>query len=382
MKVFSAPTVNAHILEKQMLGNVKAATAEEAVKRLVAIDSGSLPNTCYSLSLRVKNFNPAAFQNSLSSGKLARIRGLKGNLQVIPTDLMPAVYAASAESREARAKSLLQGWGIGEEEYGRVRTAIIEGLGTKEKTLPQLKNGLKPGVSRDLVRTKGKKKERSTNVAVVATAMWERWELLRGGTGRAPCEDPGRYSLFSRRFGKMKLDMDRHEAVKKLAGQYVAAYGPVSAEDIAWWLGIPVKEALSVLDRKAVEQVEVEGITGEFFAAAGPEIGDIRPGSGIVMLAADDPYVKAYARRERFVPSLYLDRMITRFGESVSTVLIGGAVAGTWHIDREMEGDLVDVELFGPVAEGSDERLERAADEAGGFFTGDHMPVRISVYKR
>ena len=382
MKVFSAATVNAHILEKQMLGSTKATSPEEAMKALLAIDSGSLPNTCYSLSLRVKNFNAAAFQQALATGRLARVKGLKGNLQVLHTDLMPAVFAASAESREARAKSLLQGWGIGEDEYGRVRAAIIEGLGTKEKTLPQLKNGLKPGVSRDLVKTKGKKKERSTNVAVVATAMWERWELLRGGTGRAPCEDPGRYSFFSRRFGKMKLDMDRQEAVRKLAGQYVAAYGPVSAEDIAWWLGVSVKEAQAALDKKAVEQVGVEGISGEFFVAGGRDIGDARPGSDILMLAADDPYVKAYARRERFVPSLYLDRMITRFGESVSTVVIGGAVTGIWHIDREMEGDLVDVELFGPVAEGLDPVVECAAEAAGRFFTGDHVPVRISVYKK
>ncbi|CAJ35821.1 winged helix DNA-binding domain-containing protein [Methanocella arvoryzae] len=382
MKIYSPTAVNAFILEKQMLANRKASSLEEAVKDLLVIDSGSLPNTCYSLSLRVKNFNPAAFQQSLSGGRLARVRGLKGNLQVMHTDLMPAVFAASAESREARAKSLLQGWGIGEDEYRRTSAAIIEALGTKEKTLPQLKNGLKPGVSRDLVKTKGKKKERSTNVAVVATAMWERWELLRGGTGRAPCEDPGRYSLFSRRFGRMKLDMDRKEAVRKLAGQYVAAYGPVSVDDIAWWLGISVKEAQATLDRKALEQVEIEGCAGEYFTAAGQDIGDKEPGTAIAILAADDPYVKAYARRERFVPGLYLDRMITRFGESVSTAVIGGAVTGIWHIDREMEGDLVDVELFGPVAEGLDPVVECAAEAAGRFFTGDHVPVRISIYKK
>lgn len=381
MKVYSAAAVNAHVLQKQLLSGTKATSPEEAVQALLAIDSGSLPNTCYSLRLRVKGFNPAAFQQSLSTGKLARVRGLKGNLQVVPVGLMSAVFAASAQSREASVKASLTGWGIDEEEYRRVSAAIVEALGSKEKTLPQLKNGLKPGISRDLVRSRGRKKERSTNVAVVAAAMWERWELLRGGIGRVPCEDPGRYSLFTRRF-KLKLDMDRRDAVKQLARQYVAAYGPVSLEDLAWWLGIPAKEAAAVIDRNAVEQVEIEGLKGEYFVAAGEEIRELKPVASVLALPADDPYVKAYSKHERIVPGQYLDRMITRFGESISTVLIDGTVTGTWHLDRELEGDVVSVEMFGPAAVNSEAAIESAAAAAGRFFVGAEVPVSISVYKK
>ena len=381
MKVFTAATVNAHILEKQRLGSIKTSTAEEALKSLLAIDSGSLPNTCYSMNLRVKNFNVAAFQQSLQSGKLARVRGLKGNLQVVPVELLPAVFTASAQSREARAKALLEGWGITDDEYRQVSAAISEALGSKEKTLPQLKNGLKPGVSRDIIRSRGKAKERSTNVAVVATAMWERWELLRGGIGREPGEDPGRYSLFSRRFG-MKLAMDRRDALKKLAGQYIAAYGPVSADDIAWWLGILTKEATTVIDAKTIERVAIEGVTGDFFMATGEVIKDIKPPANVVMLPVDDPYVKAYARRERIVPELYLDRVIMRFGESNSTVLVNGTVAGTWHLDHETDGDVVHVEMFGPTPKGAEAAIESAAKAGGMFFSGGDVLVSLVVYKK
>jgi hypothetical protein len=100
------------------------------------------------------------------------------------------------------------------------------------------------------------------------------------------------------------------------------------------------------------------------------------------MLPADDPYVKAYARRERFVPGLYLNRMITRFGESVSTVLVDGAVTGTWHIDREVDRDVVDVEMFTPEAAENRKAIETAATVVGKFFTGEEIPVTVSVYKK
>ena len=309
------------------------------------------------------------------------MRGLKGNLQVVLVELLPALFAASSQSREARAMALLEGWGIADDEYRQVSAAIIEALGSKEKTLSQLKNGLKPGVSRDIIRSRGKAKERSTNVAVVATAMWERWELLRGGIGREPGEDPGRYSLFSRRFG-MKLDIDRREALKKLTGQFIAAYGPVCAEDIAWWLGILTKEAATLIDAKTVERMTIEGVTGDYFMAAGEVIKDLKPSVNVVMLPVDDPYVKAYTRRERIVPELYLDRVIMRFGESNSTVLVNGTVAGTWHMDHETDGEVVHVEMFGPTAESVDTAIESAAAAVGRFLTGGDVAVSISVYKK
>jgi len=381
MKPYSPAAVNAHIMNKQWLGNFKASSPEEALKSLLAIDSGSLPNTCFSLSLRVKNFTAGAFQQSLGTGKLARMKGLKGAVQVMPVDLMPAIREASAPFREARAKALLEGWGIQEDESHRVSCAIVEALGNKEKTLPQLKNGLRQGVSRDLDRSRGRNRERSTNIAVVAAAMWERWELMRGGAGRLPCEDPGRYSLLSGRF-KLEQEMNRREAIKDLARRYVASYGPVCVEDLAWWLGFPQGEAAQVLDDKAFEQIEIEGLAGRFFILPEETPGYDDPPKRITMLPADDPCVKAYTRRERFVPNRYLDHMITRFGESISTVLIGSTVAGTWHIDREIQGDLVDIEMFGPEAVERDGDIEEAAETTGQFFTGEHLPVSISVYRR
>ncbi|HMK46677.1 MAG TPA: winged helix DNA-binding domain-containing protein [Methanocella sp.] len=381
MNVYSPATVNSHILKGQWLGQAKARSPEEAVKSLLTIDSGSLPNTCFSLSLRVKDFNAGAFQQSLRAGKLARMKGLKGTVQVMPVDLMPAIRTASAPFRESRAKALLEGWGIQEDESRRVGGAIIEALDNKEKTLPQIKNSIRQGVSRDLVRSRGRNKERSTNIAVVAAAMWERWELMRGGTGRLPCEDPGRYSLFSGRF-RLDREMSRWEAIKDLAGRYVASYGPVCAEDLAWWLGSTEREVASVLDDGTFEQIKIEGLTGKFFVLQGETLKHDEPPAKITMLPADDPCVKAYARRDRFVPNRYLDRMITRFGESISTVLIGTTVAGTWHIDREIQGDLVDIEMFGPEAATRDGDIEKEAEATGRFFTGEHLPVSISVYRK
>jgi len=118
----------------------------------------------------------------------------------------------------------LNTWGIAEGEYRNVESRILEALDGKEKTLVQLKKSL-TSASRDIVRSR---KEKATNVSVVAQAMQDRWLLLRGGIGRRPGENPGRFSAFKGRF-RLRLDVDRAEALSLLAKRYVRSYGPASA---------------------------------------------------------------------------------------------------------------------------------------------------------
>jgi hypothetical protein len=122
--------------------------------------------------------------------------------------MMPHVYSLTKVDREGRAIVMLRGWGIDDGEYERIRRTIIDVLGDKEKTLSQLKNSLPATMSRDVTRRRGKRIEKSTNVAIVAQAMYQRWELMRGGVGRSTFEDPGRYSTFERRFGVMARKPD------------------------------------------------------------------------------------------------------------------------------------------------------------------------------
>ncbi len=121
---------------------------------------------------------------------MARVPGLKGALQIVPRDMMTHVYTFTKDDREDRARAMLTSWGIENGEYKLTRQAIRDSLGDKEKTLSQLKNSLPANMARDVTRRRGKRVEKSTNIAIVAQAMWQRWELLRGGVGRNHLRGP------------------------------------------------------------------------------------------------------------------------------------------------------------------------------------------------
>ncbi len=370
--------VNRHLLAKShLLPGTRLDSVVSVLRDLIAMDANSLEDAYFSLYLRVKRFDVVAFEKGLYKGtSMARVPGLKNYMQFVAADYLPAVYTLSKSDREAAVKNLLGTWGISEDEYRRVSSKILEALDGKEKTLVQLKKGLSP-VSREITR---KRKEKALNVSIVAQAMQGRWILLRGGIGRRPGENPGRFSIFKNRF-RLKLDAGRREALALLAKRYVKSYGPVCAEDLAWWLGATLDEALRALDAmEGVATVEVEGVPGQFFIDKKDE-GFFRERIEelpVIFLPKDDPYVKAYYNEARFVPPGHT--AMTKFGESASVVLVNGEARGTWRIEEERLGRVCRVTMFEGRPAVDKEELEAAAQVAGTFYTGGPVEVKVNLW--
>jgi hypothetical protein len=377
--MFGRDAINYHLMKKHGLIEPYA-TPAEALNALGVLDANILPAAYYALFIRSKNSTPAAIAREVQAGRrMARVPGLKGALQVVPRDLMTHVYSFTKDDREDRAKAMLASWGIESGEYKLTRQATRDSLGEKEKTLSQLKNSLPANMAREVTRRRGKRVEKSTNIAIVAQAMWQRWELLRGGIGRNPFEDPGRYSLFERRFGVMNLDEPRADALRALARMYVERYGPVSAEDFAWWAGLTKGDAAGIFEQmNGIVPFEIQGIEGKFYVA-GIESPDSDKGESfpVRMLATDDPYVKAYSHRGRFVPSLYQSSVIAKFGEASPVVLIDGIVHGFWSLD----GRTCVIEMVaGP--ESNEREIRAAAENVGRFFTGGPIDVIFTAFRQ
>jgi hypothetical protein len=370
--------VNFYLLQKShLLAPARLGSVVDVIKDVGAMDSNNLEDTYFSLFLRVKDFDMAAMERALySEGGIARVKGLKNYTQIVSRDLLPAIYSMTKNDRESSVDSLLKSWGITGEVYSTLERAITGSLGGKEKTLGQLKNDL-TSISKNVERGKGKKKERAMDVSVVANAMVDRWTLLRGGIGRVPGESPNRFSLFKDHFKGLSLSIDMDEALALLARRYVAGYGPVCAEDLAWWLGVHQRDALAALKKlSGLETVNISGVPGTFYMFDQASVGGSKPETSVVLLPKDDPYVKAYRNTARFVPEGR--SVITKFGESARVVLLDGVVSGTWSIEREHMVESCVVRMFeGSKVDGIKGSLEKAASEAGRFYTGTEMEVSI-----
>jgi hypothetical protein len=115
------------------------------------------------------------------------------------------------------------------------------------------------------------------------------------------------------------------DALAELARRYFAAFSPATAADFATWSGLPSARAIALI-RDELTETEVDGRPG--FCR-----GEVEPGGGLRLLPAFDNYVLGYRDRSAILeaarhPRVYQGGMIR------PTILLGGAVIGTWSLDR------------------------------------------------
>jgi hypothetical protein len=114
--------VNRYLLSKShLLPGTKLDSTGAVLRDLAVLDANNLEDAYFSLYLRVKRFDVAAFEKGLYKGtSMARVKGLKNYMQIVPQEYLPAVYTLSKGDREAAARNLLSTWGITEDEYRKV----------------------------------------------------------------------------------------------------------------------------------------------------------------------------------------------------------------------------------------------------------------------
>ena len=154
--------------------------------------------------------------------------------------------------------------------------------------------------------------------------------------------------------GVERPELDREEALARLAGRYVRAFGPSTPRDFAVWSGLPLRDARAGWDAISGELVEVD-VDGEPMAAdeftlrqAQGERTDDPTGSGPVvrLLGFFDTYLLGYRGRGFAVGAEHLSRVNAGGGMIRPVVTIDGLAVATWSwkwVRGEME---ISVEAF------------------------------------
>jgi hypothetical protein len=125
------------------------------------------------------------------------------------------------------------------------------------------------------------------------------------------------------------------EAYATLARAWLAAFGPGTLDDLAWWMGVPkgdVRAALTMLGNE-VRTVEVAG-WGERLALASETLEDDGPPIGPAFLPALDPSAMCGTER-RFLDPDHAAPLFDRSGNIGPTVWVDGRVVGGWACRRD-----------------------------------------------
>ncbi len=145
----------------------------------------------------------------------------------------------------------------------------------------------------------------------------------------------------------------KDEVLPDLFRQYIAAYGPATKADAAWFLGLHGEDAgkLAALSCGGLCSFELNKKT-YFYDPGTGEPADIPE---ITLLSGFDPLIVSYADRSAVLPPEYRNRVIMKSGICMPSVAVNGRVAGLWNIRK----DEPVLEFFS----GQPERIENAARE-------------------
>lgn len=156
------------------------------------------------------------------------------------------------------------------------------------------------------------------------------------------------YHRTTGRVATIKI-IDTPTAIMQLVRIHLGSYGPASRQDLAWWLGSPLRvvdEALSALDTELVHHAGPDG-ADLLDLASMPRSRAADP--GLVLLPEYDGLLLGYAppNRDRFVDPDQLDKIFAPAnGQFAPTVLLDGRIVGTWRTIGGAPATVVEVRPF------------------------------------
>lgn len=160
---------------------------------------------------------------------------------------------------------------------------------------------------------------------------------------------------------------------------YLAAFGPATVEDIAWWSGFSkgeTRRALSALSDEVAE-AEIEGLGRGYLmmAADYQRLQETRLGMepSVNLLPSLDPYIMAYRDRRCFLAPEHYDQVFDRAGNAFATIWVNGRVIGVW---RDLEA-AIELPLWQDIGS---EALTTEAKRLGRFLGGEDVEVMIRPY--
>ncbi|HEY1014369.1 MAG TPA: crosslink repair DNA glycosylase YcaQ family protein [Herpetosiphonaceae bacterium] len=316
-----------------------AVTPQGALAGAVAVYS-SHPTAPLALLCRCPGLDEQAFRALEGERAAVRLPAMRGSIFLAPAASAARLFVAHRPPLETHAERLEYA-GVDWDTYARMKPALLEAA-RQPLTPAQVEQALRDaGFALAGVRP-----------TAVARVMAREGLVLRVGSSLR--SDRLSYVAADAWLGG-PLEADADEALRWLAGAYLAAYGPARVKDFAWWTGASQRRAAAALDGLGVDcgggwLLPAELLDG--FGAAEP----LDP-AALVALPKWDAYTMGYAPdgRQRLVDDAHLRLAYsqggggTLHGDGFPLLLRGGRAVARWS--HKFAGQRLQVEVA-PFAPG------------------------------
>src|SRR6266568_3150144 len=280
-KEYSISQTISHLLAKHHLkrdGKDVCAIADD----LLGLHATSNVTPYISLFNRIEKFSTEDLTRAIyDQGGLVRIRAMRGTFFLVTQLLLSTMTTATQFSKDRLNKSLARA-GVSLAEFQTVSKLILDSVSERPKSLPEIKRELSSVYARTLDWRRGRRITRRTNLGVVlhVLLLQRRVQSLPEKIEWGSINWDGYGTRTFTRIKKVTYALGSipisdsvglEEAKAKLAELYVKRYGPVSIDDVAWWMDESRLEAERLLGflQERVPKIRIDDASEEYLVHEG-----------------------------------------------------------------------------------------------------------------
>ena len=377
-------------LRKQHLLDEKDINFFDLIKSQLGLHSTDYWTPYFSVYARTGNFDAEKMFNSINNGKtLVRTHAFRTTLHVIHVENLSLILSATGPSlfKVSRTDKFRKMNLLSDKEVEDLLDRVKETLQDGPLQMSELKRAA-PDAEKHM---------RSALVMLMA-----RGEVIRAKASHAR-NNLTSYALMDKWVDGFRMKhLDEEEAINELIRRHIELFGPVSIDDIAWWLRVTkttVKNSIEKISESVVnigpQKQDRYMMQSDYEIAASLEA----PNKDMVwFLPYEDHFLKAFIDRTSFItediqPYLFpADRRhfwpsnpdasrvmpspgLRATGEVRPSIWINGDVIGRWEIDDEEEQKKIVISIYRKETKDHQERIEQSRKNLENFVNDSLQPI-------
>jgi hypothetical protein len=314
------------------------------VERLAAVQAQDGRGARLAVRARSSGVTAADVDEALTSDRSLLVTWLnRGTLHLVRSEDYPWLHALTTPPLETRNATRLAQEGVTPRMAER-GIAVIERSLAEEGPLDR--DRLRERLAAAGIRTQGQ-----AFVHLLALAS------IRGLIVRGPMLADKHAFVLVRDWIGEPAAVDRGRALAELARRYLAGHGPADEKDLAWWAGLPLRDARGGLDAIAGDlEQRGDGLVDLKHRSGGSTLPEPR------LLGPFDPILLGWRSRELILgedaPRVVSGGIFRAFA------LVRGRAAATWRLSRND----VEIEPFRRLSKAEHSALATDADDVRRFL--------------
>ena len=347
-----SPDLTAHRLQRLGLAEPVFDTPEAVVSWLGAVQAQDWYGSLWAVGSRMHAATESTIEQAIADGSIVRTWPMRGTLHfVAPADVRWMLQLLAPRVVAANRARIERDFGLDESTLKRSCRIVEKVLGEGQPVARgELYAALDAG-GIDSARMRG----------IHVTGWLAHHGVICGGprVGRQPT-----FVLLDA-WVAPTTPKTRDEALHALALRYFHSHGPATAQDLAWWSGLTVRDA-QLAAALAEPELQVLEVAGKRYLHG--DTAEPMPAGGVHLLAPFDEYLVGYRDRSAAVEPALSRQVIGINGLVNASVLVDGKVVGTWKRVLGRDGVSIDVAPFRALRRGEQAPLKRAMKRYAAFI--------------